>query len=528
MIEPSPDRVEGPHAGCAGCDWAHFAPAPARAAKRELFLETMQRIGKLDPAGFGELPIAASAPGYRLRTRLHAAGGEPGYFAPGTHRVVSAGGVRSDRSGDPRAAAGDGGGHRLDRRGRVRARDARGPSGSPAPRARDRFGRSGPGGGARPRALRPLPGGPHPRRRREEDARARRPLPRPRGGRPRVRRLGRQLLPGQPVPRVGPLRRRRGRGRRARRRGRRSTPSAAWVSSRARWRRPGTGSSPSRPTPQAVLDARRTKERWKDGERWEIEGPVTLARFLQEDDRRFACVVVDPPRAGLGAELAGELARRSESGLSVRLLRPGDARARSAGDPRRGFPDPRREAVRPLRPDPSGRGAGRPRAGGVIRPVLAEGEAPAARAAVCLVCGIFLGAWSVGGASRRAACSPACRRSPWRSSTASAGGAARSGSRSSRSGWPPGSCSGRTRIAAPADAARASFWRMPASTRQAAVVEGVLTDFWSGQPPRGRTTLRASRLRQDGAWIPFPPRSSCSSRERRPRCRRPIAATACG
>ncbi len=64
---------------------------------------------------------------------------------------------------------------------------------------------------------------------------------------------------------------------------------------------------------EAVVDARRTKERWKDGERWQIEGPTTLARFLQEDDRRFACVVADPPRTGLGAELARDLARRSES-----------------------------------------------------------------------------------------------------------------------------------------------------------------------------------------------------------------------
>jgi len=24
VLEPSPDRVGGPHAGCAGCDWAHF------------------------------------------------------------------------------------------------------------------------------------------------------------------------------------------------------------------------------------------------------------------------------------------------------------------------------------------------------------------------------------------------------------------------------------------------------------------------------------------------------------------------
>ena len=67
---------------------------------------------------------------------------------------------------------------------------------------------------------------------------------------------------------------------------------------------------------EAVVDARRTKERWKDGERWEIEGPVTLARFLQEDDRRFACVVVDPPRTGLGAR-ACRRARAAQREASI-------------------------------------------------------------------------------------------------------------------------------------------------------------------------------------------------------------------
>ncbi len=32
----------------------------------------------------------------------------------------------------------------------------------------------------------------------------------------------------------------------------------------------------------------------------------------------------------------------------------------------------------------------------------------------------------------------------------------------------------------------------------------MLTDFWSGEPPRGRTTLRAERLWLAGAWVPFP------------------------
>ena len=63
---------------------------------------------------------------------------------------------------------------------------------------------------------------------------------------------------------------------------------------------------------EAVADARRTKQRWPDGDRWEIEA-ASIARFLEEDDRRFACVVADPPRAGLGAQLARDLARRAEA-----------------------------------------------------------------------------------------------------------------------------------------------------------------------------------------------------------------------
>jgi tRNA/tmRNA/rRNA uracil-C5-methylase (TrmA/RlmC/RlmD family) len=53
----------------------------------------MERIGKLPRALFGELPIAASAPGYRLRNRFHVAPSDGtvriGLFAPRTHRVES-------------------------------------------------------------------------------------------------------------------------------------------------------------------------------------------------------------------------------------------------------------------------------------------------------------------------------------------------------------------------------------------------------------------------------------------------------
>lgn len=89
---PSIDRRSGGHAdGCPACDWAHFDLGAARAAKRDLFLETMARIGRLPPSLFGPLPIVASPPGYRLRSRFHVESREGrievGAFAPRTHRV---------------------------------------------------------------------------------------------------------------------------------------------------------------------------------------------------------------------------------------------------------------------------------------------------------------------------------------------------------------------------------------------------------------------------------------------------------
>jgi tRNA/tmRNA/rRNA uracil-C5-methylase (TrmA/RlmC/RlmD family) len=89
----SPHRRTGGHAeGCPACDWAHFDLSAARDAKRELFLETMSRIGKLPAERFGGLPIEPSPAGYRLRSRFHVERRERGEvavggFAPGTHRV---------------------------------------------------------------------------------------------------------------------------------------------------------------------------------------------------------------------------------------------------------------------------------------------------------------------------------------------------------------------------------------------------------------------------------------------------------
>jgi 23S rRNA (uracil1939-C5)-methyltransferase len=86
------ERILPPEEACPGCDWGHFEPGAARDAKRALFLETMQRIGKLPPETFGDLPIVSSDLGYRIRNRFHLEGRGAnlvlGQFAGRSHRVL--------------------------------------------------------------------------------------------------------------------------------------------------------------------------------------------------------------------------------------------------------------------------------------------------------------------------------------------------------------------------------------------------------------------------------------------------------
>jgi competence protein ComEC len=142
----------------------------------------------------------------------------------------------------------------------------------------------------------------------------------------------------------------------------------------------------------------------------------------------------------------------------------------------------------------------------LIRPVLEEGEAPAARAAACLVAGIFLGAWSVGGTgagialvAMSAASLAALALLPAGRSAGVAAGLAFAAL------WlGAGFVSGRLRIAEPAAEAGASFLRLSRDGSFDDTVEGVLADFWSGEPPRARTVLRAERMRGAEGWTRFP------------------------
>ncbi|MEO7093285.1 MAG: TRAM domain-containing protein [Polyangiales bacterium] len=89
IVTPSPSRVEPPCPhfleGCGGCDWMHVA-RPAQLAAKEAIVAGALR--KLD--GLTIHPIADPAPplGWRRRARFHVGGDAVGLYQLGTNRIV--------------------------------------------------------------------------------------------------------------------------------------------------------------------------------------------------------------------------------------------------------------------------------------------------------------------------------------------------------------------------------------------------------------------------------------------------------
>ena len=316
VLTASKNRTLGPAEVCPGCDWGHFDLAVAREAKRELFLETMQRIGRLPPRIFGALPIVPSPPGHRIRNRFHVAGrGEAlviGQFAARTHRVESVAGCRALTPGtaailpavrDALARSGaavsevatledTGGGRRLARVAlsdgpkRQARRDAEAVVGALAPlfagvRVLDHEGKLlGEAGEAR--------------------------LAIEAGGRVFLvsvdtffqgnRHLAGRLLtdaagatrgtPGDALDAFGGV----------------GLFAAALLDS-------GHEVVSVEGSPSAARDAAKTRMTWPDAARWRIV-PSSVADYLSSSPRRFDIVVADPPRAGL-ARIAQPLAARA-------------------------------------------------------------------------------------------------------------------------------------------------------------------------------------------------------------------------
>jgi 23S rRNA (uracil1939-C5)-methyltransferase len=86
VLEPGPDRVDPPcaHFGdCGGCQWQHVSYEAQRIAKQRILRSALRRL-----APDVEVEAAESPYGYRRRVRVHHRGGEVGFLARRSHRLV--------------------------------------------------------------------------------------------------------------------------------------------------------------------------------------------------------------------------------------------------------------------------------------------------------------------------------------------------------------------------------------------------------------------------------------------------------
>jgi 23S rRNA (uracil1939-C5)-methyltransferase len=91
IVEPSADRVPAlcPYfTRCGGCHYQHAAYPYQLQAKREILVEMLRRIGKLDPPG--EIGMVSADPWqYRNRTQFHIQDGRIGYLAARSHSLCA-------------------------------------------------------------------------------------------------------------------------------------------------------------------------------------------------------------------------------------------------------------------------------------------------------------------------------------------------------------------------------------------------------------------------------------------------------
>ena len=89
--EPSPDRIAPlcPVFGrCGGCQYQHAAYDAQLRFKRDILVETLQRVGKIE-FDTGQIGIESAEPfGYRNRAQFHIAGGRVGYREMNSGRLV--------------------------------------------------------------------------------------------------------------------------------------------------------------------------------------------------------------------------------------------------------------------------------------------------------------------------------------------------------------------------------------------------------------------------------------------------------
>lgn len=93
LLVASPDRVAPPCRfvadGCGGCDWQHIAVAAQSVLKRDLVVDALRRIARLDPSLVGEC-VALPANGYRTTVRIAVdSRGRPAFRKALSHDLVT-------------------------------------------------------------------------------------------------------------------------------------------------------------------------------------------------------------------------------------------------------------------------------------------------------------------------------------------------------------------------------------------------------------------------------------------------------
>jgi 23S rRNA (uracil1939-C5)-methyltransferase len=91
VLEPSPARVapECPHFGrCGGCHYQHACYECQLAAKRDILIETLRRVGRLDAPEKIEV-VSAEPWGYRNRVQLHFEGAQMGYLEGASQKLCA-------------------------------------------------------------------------------------------------------------------------------------------------------------------------------------------------------------------------------------------------------------------------------------------------------------------------------------------------------------------------------------------------------------------------------------------------------
>jgi 23S rRNA (uracil1939-C5)-methyltransferase len=91
VVEPSADRAEPPcpsFGACGGCHYQHAHYSAQLRFKREILIDTLRRLGRIewDPA---RMETVSGPPfGYRNRVQFHFAGGRAGFREMGSHKLV--------------------------------------------------------------------------------------------------------------------------------------------------------------------------------------------------------------------------------------------------------------------------------------------------------------------------------------------------------------------------------------------------------------------------------------------------------